>query len=124
MSYIINNERVTNVLRTPALNALIGDLANSLKVQFDYVENEMLLEDDGRIASYTAAIKDATQATAAALCKHIGDFDVDEFYKMSGYPGTYPIHKPGKNPFIQRTEDAEVTAIDHIRRVVRGNQFP
>ena len=120
MSFIINNERVTNVLRTPALNNLIGDLAHSLKRQFEYIQNSPVDAHD----FYLAAIKDATQATAAALCRNIGDFDVDEFYKLAGYPGTHPIHKPGKNPFIQRTEDAEVTAIDHVRRVVRGNQFP
>lgn len=111
MSYIINNERVTNVLMTPALRNLVKDTADALRAQFNYIENA----PEESQAAYRAAVMDATMAVAGSFCRNIGDFKVDEFYDMSGYPGTHPIHKPGRNPFIQRIEEAEIIHIDEAR---------
>ena len=122
MSFLINNERTTNVLYTPALKNLVKDISDAFEAQFIYLENQHVQDNPTVKDAYTAAIKDAVVATAGALCKNIGDFDVDYFYAACRYPGTHPIHKVGDNPFIQRTNEAEVTALDIVRNRINGNQ--
>lgn len=74
------------MLRTPAINKLISDIAEGFKEQFLNVP--MLPADTYKVVE--AAIKDATVSVATALYRNIDDFNVDSFYAFAGYPGTAP----------------------------------
>lgn len=77
------------MLITPNLSALIDDIAKSLNKQFRYIPTAPVESQK----AYEASIKDATEGIATALHTHVTGFNVDMFYKQTGYPGTHPIHQ-------------------------------
>lgn len=81
------------MLTNSRTRALIEDIATAMNEQFRYIPTAPVESQ----TAYEAAIKDCTVGIATVLHQHFTDFNVDWFYKESGYPGTHPNHKKIRN---------------------------
>lgn len=69
------------MLRNMQVDHLIADLADGFKRQADYVLDESTLGGE----EYKIAVQTSIVEVVGTLHKHVVDFDVDAFYKRSGY---------------------------------------
>jgi len=70
-------------------DVVINEMADAFKTQIENVSLFPKVSQD----YYLAAIKDDVILMANVIHKHRPDFDMNEFYRRAGYPGTYPQHR-------------------------------
>lgn len=79
----------------PAFQAFVEDIAEHFAKQHAAI-NDMLErnpeEEHPSLKCFKAQLRDDIIGVAILIRKHDSDYDLNKFYKKSGYEGTHPIH--------------------------------
>lgn len=74
----------------PNDDALVTDIADAIRQQYEYITHSPLENQD----LYTTQLRDETVSIASVIVKHFPEYDIETFYTRSGYEGGHPMAFP------------------------------